>query len=111
MYNLGKVLSLSESHLYNFFIDLNEDNLIKAKKVFDSIGRFSKVEYYLCDVTKSNDIISAYAFYRGISVHMRKKQHTPVLLVTPADGGIYKHLLLKKNLFNMNNLIKKDLKY
>ena len=26
MYNLGKVLSLSESHLYNFFIDLNEDN-------------------------------------------------------------------------------------
>lgn len=36
--------------------DLNEENLIKSKEVLKNIKSNSKVEYLVCDVTKSNDV-------------------------------------------------------
>lgn len=42
--------------------DLKEENLKNAKTELDKIQSNSKVEYCVCDVTKSNDIINLIAF-------------------------------------------------
>ena len=45
-----------ESNVNVIISDLNEENIIKAKEIVDNIGSFSKVEYCVCDVTKTKDI-------------------------------------------------------
>ena len=43
---------------YNVVIsDLNEENLVKAKEELDNIVSNSVIDYKVCDVTKSSDII------------------------------------------------------
>ena len=42
--------------------DLNEDNLEKAKNEINKINTSAKVEYCVCDVTKSSDIIELIKF-------------------------------------------------
>lgn len=45
--------------------DLNGDNLEKAKIELERINSSSKIEYCVCDVTKSNDIVNLISFSKN----------------------------------------------
>jgi len=59
-YEMAKVFKRNNINVV--ISDLSEENLINAKKELDNIKSKSKVEYCICDVTKSKDIINLINF-------------------------------------------------
>lgn len=51
-----------ENNVNVILSDLNEENLKKAKKEVEKINSNSNVEYCICDVTKTNDILKMIEF-------------------------------------------------
>lgn len=54
--------NFKQNNLNVVLSDINEEKLIEAKEIVDNIGSFSKVEYCICDVTKTNDILNLIKF-------------------------------------------------